>query len=99
MRATQMRVVRRNMRTRDALVHGNHEARQRPPNVAHVVAHEQQTVFAVVHIQREVAVQGWVAGFLQDLKHLVHHEPEEWQVPVFDAIWRLARMDHATFVK
>ena len=83
------------------LVHGNQEAGQRPAHFTSFPAptslpsrpHQQQTVLAVVHVQRQIGVRRRVPVFAQYIEHLFVLEDKKWEPAIRHARGRLARMD------
>ena len=71
----------------DPLVKGQHEGGESPgDDTRPPVAREQEAVFALIHVQREVGMCGRMASFAQYLVYLADYECKEGQVPVRHAI-------------
>jgi len=74
------------------------ETSQSPTNVLICIATEQQTILAIIHVQRELWMNARMPSFLQDLVHITFHEGEEGKTEVSHGSGRSASMDHATCV-
>ena len=64
------------------LVFRHQETGQRPADMTHRIANEQQTILPIIHIQRQIFMRAGVPRLDEHIKHLPNLELEEREIVV-----------------